>query len=69
MIGVQLLMMGLLAEVAVRTYHELQAKPTYVVRRVVRGVNVEMNGEASGFTGDTTAGTVKNSETTNKAKK
>ncbi len=35
-VGVQLVMMGLLAEIGVRTYHELQAKPTYVVRRVIR---------------------------------
>jgi glycosyltransferase involved in cell wall biosynthesis len=35
-VGVQLIMMGLLAEIGVRTYHESQAKPTYVVRRVVR---------------------------------
>ena len=35
MIGIQLLLMGFLAEIAVRTYHESQAKPTYVVRRVV----------------------------------
>ena len=35
-IGVQLVLMGFLAEISVRTYHELQAKPTYVVRRIVR---------------------------------
>jgi glycosyltransferase involved in cell wall biosynthesis len=35
-IGVQLILMGFLAEIAVRTYHESQAKPTYVVRRIVR---------------------------------
>lgn len=35
-IGVQLILMGFLAEISVRTYHESQAKPTYVVRRVVR---------------------------------
>jgi glycosyltransferase involved in cell wall biosynthesis len=31
-LGVQFIMMGLLAEIGVRTYHESQAKPTYVVR-------------------------------------
>jgi glycosyltransferase involved in cell wall biosynthesis len=36
MVGVQLTLMGLLAEIGVRTYHESQHKPTYVVRRVVR---------------------------------
>ncbi len=31
-VGVQFLLMGLLAEMLVRTYHESQAKPTYAVR-------------------------------------
>ncbi|MBF6612638.1 MAG: glycosyltransferase family 2 protein [Chloroflexi bacterium] len=35
-IGVQLVLMGFIAEIGVRTYHESQSKPTYVVRRVVR---------------------------------
>ena len=34
-IGVQLLIMGLLGELLVRTYHETQNKPIYVVREVV----------------------------------
>lgn len=33
-LGVQSILMGLLAELLVRTYHESQDKPTYVVRRV-----------------------------------
>lgn len=33
--GVQLLTVGLLAELQARTYHESQGKPIYVVRRVV----------------------------------
>jgi hypothetical protein len=36
MIGVQLILMGFLAEIGVRTYHESQAKPTYVVRQIIR---------------------------------
>src|SRR5439155_17610978 len=36
MIGVQVILMGFLAEIGVRTYHESQAKPTYVVRRIYR---------------------------------
>lgn len=32
--GVQLLTLGLLAELQARTYHESQAKPTYVIREV-----------------------------------
>jgi hypothetical protein len=31
-VGVQLVGMGLLAEIQVRTYHESQQKPTYKVR-------------------------------------
>jgi glycosyltransferase involved in cell wall biosynthesis len=32
--GVQLISMGLLAEITIRTYHESQSKPTYVIRDV-----------------------------------
>ena len=31
-VGVQFLLMGLLAEMLVRTYHESQSKPIYAVR-------------------------------------
>jgi glycosyltransferase involved in cell wall biosynthesis len=34
-LGAQAILMGLLAELTVRTYYESQAKPTYSVRRVV----------------------------------
>ncbi len=34
-LGMQSIMMGLIAELLVRTYHESQAKPTYTVRRVI----------------------------------
>jgi hypothetical protein len=33
--GLQLLTIGLLAEMQVRTYHESQGKPTYVIRQIV----------------------------------
>jgi glycosyltransferase involved in cell wall biosynthesis len=36
-LGVQFILMGLLAELTIRTYHESQDKPTYAIRRVVRG--------------------------------
>jgi glycosyltransferase involved in cell wall biosynthesis len=36
-LGFQSILMGLIAELLVRTYHESQAKPTYTVRRVVHG--------------------------------
>jgi len=35
--GFQSILMGLIAELLVRTYHEAQAKPTYVLRRVFDG--------------------------------
>jgi len=35
--GFQSILMGLLAELQVRTYHEAQQKPTYTVRRVING--------------------------------
>jgi hypothetical protein len=34
--GVQSILMGLIAELLVRTYHESQDKPTYTVRKVLR---------------------------------
>jgi glycosyltransferase involved in cell wall biosynthesis len=36
MIGFQSILMGLIAELLVRTYHESQQKPTYTVRKVMR---------------------------------
>ena len=35
--GFQSILMGLIAELLVRTYHEAQSKPTYTLRRVIRG--------------------------------
>ncbi len=35
-IAAQLVLMGFLAEISVRTYHESQSKPTYVIRRVLK---------------------------------
>jgi hypothetical protein len=37
MLGVQLILMGLLGELIVRTYHETQDKPIYVVREILGG--------------------------------
>jgi dolichol-phosphate mannosyltransferase len=34
-VGIQFLLMGLLAEMLVRTYHESQAKPIYAVRELL----------------------------------
>ena len=34
-VGVQFILMGLLAELVIRTYHESQSKPTYVVREII----------------------------------
>ncbi len=35
LMGFQSIMMGLIAELLVRTYHESQGKPTYTVRRII----------------------------------
>ena len=35
MVGVQLITMGLLGELVVRTYHESQNKPIYTVREIL----------------------------------
>jgi glycosyltransferase involved in cell wall biosynthesis len=43
-LGVQFMGMGLLAELQVRTYHESQQKPTYVVRRVIGGAHPQGSG-------------------------
>jgi hypothetical protein len=34
--GFQSILMGLIAELLARTYHESQAKPTYTIRKVIR---------------------------------
>jgi len=34
-LGFQSILLGLLAELTVRTYYESQAKPTYSIRRVI----------------------------------
>ncbi|MEO8744979.1 MAG: glycosyltransferase family 2 protein [Candidatus Dormiibacterota bacterium] len=42
-VGVQFILMGLLAELSIRTYHESQAKTTYVVREIIeRGSRKEL---------------------------
>jgi glycosyltransferase involved in cell wall biosynthesis len=38
-LGVQSILLGLLAEMSVRTYHESQSKPIYTVRYVIRRAN------------------------------
>jgi glycosyltransferase involved in cell wall biosynthesis len=40
-LGFQSILMGLIAELLVRTYHESQAKPTYTIRRIVNGNDPE----------------------------
>jgi glycosyltransferase involved in cell wall biosynthesis len=37
LIGMQFILMGVLAELMIRTYHESQGKPTYVIRQVIEG--------------------------------
>jgi len=49
--GMQCIMMGLLAELLMRTYHESQGKPTYVIRSIVSAHQPETihqeNGDAT----------------------
>jgi len=45
-LGVQLFLMGLLAEVLVRTYHESQSKPIYAIRERL-GFGQKQNGQMS----------------------
>lgn len=40
-LGFQSILMGLIAELLVRTYHESQAKPTYTIRRVLNNRQTE----------------------------
>lgn len=40
MMAVQFMLMGLLAEMQCRTYHESQAKPTYIIRTIIEGKNI-----------------------------
>lgn len=46
-IGVQFIMMGLLGEMVIRTYHEAQNKPIYHVRSIEAGDPSPSNGEES----------------------
>ncbi|MFN2233126.1 MAG: glycosyltransferase family 2 protein [Anaerolineales bacterium] len=41
--GFQSILMGLIAELLVRTYHEAQSKPTYTLRRVINHRNEELS--------------------------
>ncbi len=41
LMGFQSILMGLIAELLVRTYHESQQKPTYTVRHILRNGQVE----------------------------
>lgn len=42
LMGFQSILMGLIAELLVRTYHEAQSKPTYTLRRII-GRNTNLN--------------------------
>jgi len=43
--GIQFIFMGLLAEMIVRTYHESQDKPTYLIRE---RINIESESDGTG---------------------
>ena len=40
-LGFQSILMGLIAELLVRTYHESQQKPTYTIRKILNGKNTD----------------------------
>lgn len=37
LVGIQLVLMGLLAEILIRTYHEIENRPTYFIREKIAG--------------------------------
>jgi len=41
--GFQSVLMGLIAELLVRTYHESQSKPIYRIRAIIESKNVEFS--------------------------
>jgi len=45
LLGVQSIMLGLLAELTIRTNHESRGKPTYVVRQILEGAGRESEAE------------------------
>jgi glycosyltransferase involved in cell wall biosynthesis len=45
-LGFQSILMGLIAELLVRTYHESQAKPTYTIRKVIPGSSASLSGNS-----------------------
>ena len=47
-VGVQFILMGLLAELSIRTYHESQGKSVYVVRDVIEGSPPDRDTAADG---------------------
>ena len=36
LVGVQLISMGLIAEISIRTYHESQGRPIYTIRKILK---------------------------------
>ncbi|PWH12193.1 MAG: glycosyltransferase [Anaerolineae bacterium] len=46
LLGFQTILLGLIAELLVRTYHESQQKPTYTVRKVIRAGQEEKSAQA-----------------------
>lgn len=51
--GMQCIMIGLLAEMLMRTYHESQGKATYVIRDILPGIAAEKITDEFGMTGVT----------------
>ena len=47
-VGVQFILMGLLAELSIRTYHESQGKSVYIVREVIEGQSPRKHAATNG---------------------
>ena len=54
--GVQLVTLGLLAELQARTYHESQNKPTYAIREIVESLDGQAQVGQAGQVGQGGAG-------------
>jgi hypothetical protein len=48
LMGVQLISMGLLGEIVIRTYHEAQNKPIYVIREILDDESGDGDGDGTG---------------------
>lgn len=52
MLAIMFILMGVLAELMVRTYHEAQGKPTYTVRSIIQSSSTGIDFESHAMTAD-----------------